>query len=149
MQTGRKIAELRARNNMSQSELADRLFVSRDLVSKWENGRRRPSYSFIEKIADIFETDPGELMPRDGILAEELGECIPGNADGEICLTDTLNRFLGTLSERERQVFVGRYYFLGEISDISVKLGLKPAHVRVLLSRTRQKLKKYMEEELR
>ena len=38
MELGRKIADLRNNINMSQQTLAELLFVSRDLVSKWENG---------------------------------------------------------------------------------------------------------------
>ena len=38
VELGRKIADLRNNINMSQQTLAELLFVSRDLVSKWENG---------------------------------------------------------------------------------------------------------------
>ena len=41
MTIGEKIAELRTDGGMSQQTLADMLFVSRDLVSKWENDTRR------------------------------------------------------------------------------------------------------------
>ena len=34
---GERIYELRNKNNMSQGDLADRLEVSRQTVSKWEN----------------------------------------------------------------------------------------------------------------
>ncbi|MCR4719426.1 MAG: helix-turn-helix domain-containing protein, partial [Firmicutes bacterium] len=36
---------------MSQEELAGRLFVSNDLVSKWETGKRRPDWAMIEALA--------------------------------------------------------------------------------------------------
>ena len=54
---GKKISELRNKNGMSQQALADSLFVSRDLVSKWENGTRRPNYRMIEKIAEVSGVD--------------------------------------------------------------------------------------------
>ena len=42
MDTGAKVAELRKAKGLTQQELAGKLFVSRELVCKWENGERRP-----------------------------------------------------------------------------------------------------------
>ena len=53
MDIGDRIAELRRRKSLTQQELADRLYVSRQLVSKWESGDRRPDYKTVEKIAQI------------------------------------------------------------------------------------------------
>ncbi|MBR3020241.1 MAG: helix-turn-helix transcriptional regulator [Clostridia bacterium] len=44
MDFGKKIADARMAANMTQQELAEKLFVSRELISKWENGLRRPNY---------------------------------------------------------------------------------------------------------
>ncbi|MBQ1847593.1 MAG: helix-turn-helix transcriptional regulator, partial [Clostridia bacterium] len=44
MDIGKSIAKLRLSRGITQEELANRLFVSRDLVSKWETGARRPDY---------------------------------------------------------------------------------------------------------
>ena len=38
MQTGQKLQALRVQRGMTQEQLAERLFVSRELVSKWELG---------------------------------------------------------------------------------------------------------------
>lgn len=38
LDTGERIYSLRIKNNMSQGNLADKLGVSRQTVSKWENG---------------------------------------------------------------------------------------------------------------
>ena len=54
MNYGEKIAELREINNMSQKDLADRLAVSRELVSKWETGKTVPDRATKEKLAEIF-----------------------------------------------------------------------------------------------
>ena len=54
MRTGQIIAKLRSEAGMSQQQLADVLFVSRDLISKWETGRRLPDYHYIEIMADLF-----------------------------------------------------------------------------------------------
>ena len=42
---GKNISRLRNKLNMSQEDLSNRLFVSKDLVSKWETGARRPDWN--------------------------------------------------------------------------------------------------------
>ncbi|MBO7376412.1 MAG: helix-turn-helix transcriptional regulator, partial [Clostridia bacterium] len=55
MNIAKAISDLRLSRNISQEDLASELFVSRDLVSKWETGVRRPNWQMIEKIAAFFE----------------------------------------------------------------------------------------------
>ncbi|MBQ1894753.1 MAG: helix-turn-helix domain-containing protein [Clostridiales bacterium] len=65
--TGDVIRTLREKKNMTQEQLAERLFVSSKAVSKWETGKGYPDISLIEPLA-------GEL----GISVVELlsGNCI-------------------------------------------------------------------------
>ena len=111
MDIGKAIAHLRAKHGLSQQELADRLFISRDLVAKWESGRRRPDYPMIEKIADVFSVSPDEIVDKNDITFEELSECLP---DGiEVSgneLISLLNSFLKVLSSRDADMFMMRYY---------------------------------------
>ena len=51
LKTGQTIAALRTKANMTQEQLAAALFVSRDLVSKWETGKSPPNYQMILKMA--------------------------------------------------------------------------------------------------
>ena len=55
MDIGEKISRYRKQRGMTQKQLADMLFVSEDLVSKWECGSRRPDYGMIKAIADARE----------------------------------------------------------------------------------------------
>ncbi|MBP5246184.1 MAG: helix-turn-helix transcriptional regulator [Clostridiales bacterium] len=49
-----KIAELRKEKDMTQKDLADALFVSRQTVISLESGRYSPSLSLAHKIAKTF-----------------------------------------------------------------------------------------------
>jgi len=70
MEIGIRITQLRMKANMIQEELADQLFVSRNLVSKWETGKRRPDYQMIEKIANIFGISTEEIIGKQELLFE-------------------------------------------------------------------------------
>ena len=50
----KNIKRLRMLQNMSQEELAQKLFVSRQAVSSWENNRTQPDLDMIQKIAELF-----------------------------------------------------------------------------------------------
>ena len=150
MQSAQKIQKLRSDANMTQSELAEKLFVSRDLVSKWESGTRRPDYQSITKIADIFNVSPDEILNRDELLLFELSKCIPPDYDTDTQnLDNLLNKFLRSLPERECDVFIRRYHFLQSCSEIASFYGMNEANVRLILHRARKKMKKHFTEVLK
>lgn len=55
----------RMRENLSQSELAEKLGVSASTISMYEVGKREPDFETEEKIADFFNTDLNTLRGRD------------------------------------------------------------------------------------
>ena len=62
MTLGEKIYELRTRHNLSQGDLANALNVSRQSISKWENGNSTPDLEKIVKLAEIFNVSLDELI---------------------------------------------------------------------------------------
>ena len=60
--TGLVIKELREKNNITQSQLAEMLGVSDKAVSKWETGRGYPDITLLEPIADAFKISLPELI---------------------------------------------------------------------------------------
>ncbi len=69
---GEKIAELRRTNNMSQEELADRLGISRQSVSKWESGQSLPDIEKLPLLSDIFHVSIDYLVKEDTVPAVQL-----------------------------------------------------------------------------
>ncbi len=144
--TGQKLKDLRQKSDLTQEALAEKLFVSRDLISKWENGRRRPAFHYLEKLSEIFSCEMDTLIERNEELEIELAGCFPPDFQPED-FRKTINSFLRQLPERECNLFVRRYYFFESSSEIADRYRLRPGHVRMILSRTRKKLKKYLSEE--
>lgn len=62
MSLGETIYRLRTEKNLSQGDLADRLEVSRQSVSKWENDSAVPDLAKIVKLSEVFEVSLDELV---------------------------------------------------------------------------------------
>ena len=53
---------LRNSKNLSQSELADKLSISKEYLNRIENGHAFPSPALLDKICILFEIKPAELF---------------------------------------------------------------------------------------
>ena len=62
MSVSGNIKRLRTQNNMTQDELAEKMFVSRQTVSSWETDRNRPDVDTLISLAAVFETDVNDLI---------------------------------------------------------------------------------------
>ncbi len=86
------------------------------------------------------------------VVLEELHECALGRSDVETAyqekeLAQSINRFVRRLTEKDCNVFVRRYFYTEPIAEIAKRYGLTENNVTVILSRTRGKLKKYLQQE--
>lgn len=87
------------------------------------------------------------------LALEELKECLAGTADVESEVlqrerSELIRGFVHGLPEKERTVFVRRYFFLDSVRDIARLLGTSEGSVMTRLSRTRKKLRNLLEKEL-
>ena len=91
METKDILKELRQKHNMTQDALAERLSVTRQAVSRWENGESVPNPETLKQLSAIFDTtinhllgDPRKLfcqccgMPLDSV------DVISRDADGSL-----------------------------------------------------------------
>lgn len=90
----------------------------------------------------------GEIL----LVLDELEECITKPSDVETLyiaeeLQNTINKFVRELSERDGNIFIRRYFYADSIKDISNRYHISENNVRVMLSRTRNKLKIRLEKE--
>jgi len=100
------------------------------------------------KAANAQKRGGGEVT----LALEELGECVPGCDSPETAmemkeLTQLLNTFIRSLSGTEQQVFICRYWYLMSVKNIARDFGFSESKVKSMLSRTRNKLKTYLEKE--
>ena len=86
------------------------------------------------------------------LVLDELSDCIPAhdNVESEIEnaeLSRLLGRFVLALPQTERNVFVCRYWYLDPICSIAQRYGFSQSKVKSMLSRTRKKLRIYLQKE--
>lgn len=119
----------------------------------------RPTYlgAYLSKIIRCLSVSRFRSMHREkrggmGAITEELTDCIPDTASVSAeyengRLRETLNRFLLSLSEEKRFIFVRRYFYSDSIEDISRRTGMSTAKIKTSLHRIRKELQTLLEKE--
>lgn len=122
---------------------------------------RRPSVlaAFLGKMTRYISLDHWKKrsrLKRGGgeteLCLEELEGCISGteSIENEMIRKETLasvNKFLDTLPETERKVFLCRYWYLDPVADIAQRFGFTESKTASMLHRTRGKLQKHLTKE--
>ncbi|MBU5217989.1 helix-turn-helix transcriptional regulator [Bacillus albus] len=69
-----RLKEEREKRNWSQSDLSEKIHVSRQSVSKWETGKNYPSIEIIIHLSDLFGITIDELLRSDEELTQKVIE---------------------------------------------------------------------------
>ena len=82
---------------------------------------------------------------------EELSEIVSGKADvqgkaGRQELLGEINAFLRKLPERQRNVFICRYWFCESVREVAERFSISESNVSVILNRVRQKLREHLQK---
>lgn len=73
-----RVAELRKNKNMTQQDLADRMGVSFQSISKWENGGSMPDIQLLPELAELFSVSVDQLL---GLCPLEHERYLPEKTD--------------------------------------------------------------------
>ncbi len=120
---GARIAEHRRRMGLSQEELASMLYVTRQAVSKWEQGASVPSIDLLSGLSELFSVSFEELLglfaptpeitdKNDVFKGHDRGYIINKIAKGEIKIP--LQEVLYQMSPNERMYLLS-YVKQGEL----------------------------------
>lgn len=85
------------------------------------------------------------------LALEELEGCLPdptgGSITDDVHLRDTLNAFVRDLPAQSRDIFLRRYWFVRTVPEIARELGMGESRVKMILLRTREKLREHLVRE--
>lgn len=68
MEFNEKLQYLRKQHNLTQEQLAEKLYVSRAAVSKWESGKGYPNIESLKCISKVFSVSIDELLSSNELL---------------------------------------------------------------------------------
>lgn len=69
MELGEKLQQLRKGESMTQEQLAEKLYVSRTAISKWESGRGYPNIDSLKSISSLFSVTIDNLLSGDELIS--------------------------------------------------------------------------------
>ncbi len=72
MRISKKIQQIREQNGISQEKLASDLAVTRQAVSKWENGKAIPDIENLMYISDLYGVSLDELVKGDSTVGRKV-----------------------------------------------------------------------------
>ncbi len=86
------------------------------------------------------------------LALEELAECVSGEKNPESAAEEqvvvrVINQFIGKLPEKQRMIFLRRYWHMASVGEIAKAYGMSPGQVTSSLARSRKKLKAALEKE--
>lgn len=64
MTFAQRLRDLRARENLTQQELADNTNIARSTLAMYEYGKRRPDFEILDKLADYFDVSFDYILGR-------------------------------------------------------------------------------------
>ena len=74
MELGKKIAEIRKENGLTQEDLAELCSVTRQTISNWENGKSYPDLETLVLISDRFEVSLDAMLKGDSRMVSEISQ---------------------------------------------------------------------------
>jgi len=129
LKIGRYIQNLRKRAGMTQKELADRLSISFQAVSKWENGDALPDTGILLELCDVLDTTADKLL-NGGTFAARGRRLMP--------LQDVVNGFecienVGRLFGEDSTFFTGMIEGINNKMNIDILAYLKDPKTREVM----------------
>lgn len=74
MEFNEKLQQLRKQNDMTQEQLAERLYVSRTAISKWESGKGYPNIESLKSLSKLFSVSIDELLSGEELITLAVNE---------------------------------------------------------------------------
>ena len=74
MEIGKNIQKIRSDNKLTQDDLAEKYFVTRQTISNWENGKSYPDLETLVKISDDFKISLDKLLKEDYEMVKSISK---------------------------------------------------------------------------
>ncbi len=131
-EVGRKISSLRLSQNLTQEELAEKLYVTRQALSRWERGQAVPPVEIVVELGRIFNVSFDEILCLNETFDVD-PENIFKNHDRQLIINRIIS---GDLEVDIPNVFyqfspLERIHILSKVKDGTIKTDLNELIVRL------------------
>lgn len=75
MEIGKKLKDARMKSGFTQENVAEKINVSRQTISNWENEKSYPDIISVIALSDLYSTSLDDLLKGDREMMEHLEEC--------------------------------------------------------------------------
>ncbi len=85
-------------------------------------------------------------------IREELWDCLPAESDtakvaDDLVLADIINRFLASLPEVTRNIFLRRYWYFSSVKELAADYHMSESKIKMMMMRARESLRAELEKE--
>ena len=120
MSYGERISKLRQSKNITQKELASKLYVTDKTISSWESNRTEPSIEMIIKLSEILECSASYLLYgdnyKDNIEMEIKIKLTKEEYENLNKMIKSIGKFL--LQSNQQDIYYGSDYLGDEINKL-------------------------------
>ena len=126
MKIGEKLQNARKVVDLTQDEVAERILVSRQTISNWENEKSYPDIISIIKLSDLYNISLDDLLKGDQLMMAHLAESTDVvRSNAKLVLTSIVNIVLFVLIIIfNTQIASNRYLLFGLLSFITITTSL-------------------------
>lgn len=119
MELGKKIIKIREDNNLTQEELAEKYYVTRQTISNWENGKTYPDLETIVKISNDFNVSLDILLKEDEKMVKKIDKSVKSTKKYKNILKYVLVSVCILLFFGFKAIMVNKYTWDVDVRDIN------------------------------
>ncbi len=98
MEIEKKLKDARVNAGLTQEQLAEKIMVSRQTISNWENGKSLPDIVSIIKLSDLYQISLDDLLKGDKKMREKIEKDVKDARDNKrLILTTVILLFVAVI----------------------------------------------------
>lgn len=107
MEIEKKLKDARVNAGLTQEQLAEKIMVSRQTISNWENGKSLPDIVSIIKLSDLYQISLDDLLKGDKKMREKIEKDVKDARDNKRLILTTAILLLAAVIIYLVSTFVG------------------------------------------
>ena len=105
MEIEKKLKEARTNAGLTQEQVAEKIMVSRQTISNWENGKSLPDIVSILNLSDLYQISLDELLKGDTKMKEKIEKDVKVAKDNKRLILTTAILFYHFLKQNQELLF--------------------------------------------